>query len=262
MGIHNSSRTRVTPVFDSLFERDPTGRSWLLPLMRLGSRAASVRLPTDAMLLPDHQRTWGPNERRLNAPTPLLRWLVQNASPPTSDALWGGKRARSYREKLVGRDPDTVRIALEKLELSVPRRAWYVLEGQSQPDAYLETTEFILVVEGKRTEREATSTTTWMPKRSQMLRHMDAASWATSGAKHVYGMMVVEGEGGRDAVMPSEYWIGESDAQVLEATLDCSLPHRAQPERHAMANGFLGVTTWQGVCAAFSLPCPPTNDAA
>src|SRR5437016_12679330 len=260
MGVHNSSRTRVTPVFDSLFERDPTGRSWLLPLMRLGSRAASLRLPTDEVLLPDHQRTWGPNERRLNAPTPLLRWLVQNAFPPTSDALWGGKRARSYREKLVVRDPDTVRIALEKLELSVPRRARYVLEGQSQPDAYLETTEFVLVVEGKRTEREATSTTTWMPKRSQMLRHMDAASWATSGAKHVYGMIVVEGGGGLDALTPSDYWKAECDAQVIQPTLDCSVPHRSQPERHAKADAFLGVATWQRVCAAFALLWPPTND--
>ena len=155
-----------------------------------------------------------------------------------------------------------MRIALQKLDLPVPRRAWYVLEGQSQPDAYFETTEFVLVVEGKRTEREATSTTTWMPKRSQMLRHMDAASWATFGGKRVYGMMVVEGEGGLDAVTPSAYWNAEANAQVLEPTLHCSLPHRTQSERRAMADGFLGVTTWQRVCAAFSLAWPPTKDAA
>jgi hypothetical protein len=42
MGEHNSSVTRVWPVFEYLLTRDPTGSTWLLPLMKLGSEAHRV----------------------------------------------------------------------------------------------------------------------------------------------------------------------------------------------------------------------------
>jgi hypothetical protein len=42
MGEYNSSVTRVWPVFDWLFQDDPTGAKWLPPLLKLGSRADKV----------------------------------------------------------------------------------------------------------------------------------------------------------------------------------------------------------------------------
>jgi len=47
MGTYDSSRTRVAPVFDALMDRDPTGQTWLLPLLELGSRSVG-RLTTEA----------------------------------------------------------------------------------------------------------------------------------------------------------------------------------------------------------------------
>lgn len=257
MGTYNSSRTRVVPVFDALMDRDASGRTWLLPLLHLGSHSAGrLEGVTTAALFPAHPRWWGKNERRLDPPRPLLRWLVANACAPASAALWGGPATRTKRERLVARDPETINEALRLLETPATFRAWYVLEGRSQPDACLETDTLLVVIEGKRTERKATAVTTWMRARSQMLRHMDAA-WEISGGKRVLGLMIVEGQGGADATTPNDHWLTQANDQVLERTLADSLPHRGAVERDQIAKGFLGVTTWQKVCADFGLSWPP-----
>ena len=45
--------------------------------------------------------------------------------------------------------------------------------------------------------------------------------------------------------------------QVSPVLLEKSLPHRTDGERADIAQGFLGVTTWQRVCREFGLPWPP-----
>jgi hypothetical protein len=257
MGIYDSSLTRVVPVFDAMMDRDPSGETWLLPLLQFGSRSAG-RLDglVTGGLLPGHPRWWGKNERRLEPPRSLLRWLVANACAPKSDASWGRPPTRAKRELLVARDAATIDEALRLLETAPTFAKWYVLEGRSQPDACLETDTMLLVIEGKRTERRATAVTTWMPRRSQMLRHMDAA-WEVRGRKRVLGLMLVEGRGGADAITPDSHWSNEANAQALETTLADSLPHRSPLERHQIAEGFLGVATWQRLCSEFALGWPP-----
>lgn len=257
MGKQDSSRTRVEPVFNALIDRDASGRTWLASLLGLGSRSGgridAMRVGT---LMRNHPRWWGKSERRLAAPRALLRWLVCNCSRPTSATLWGGAATRVRREGLVIREPAMIAKALRLLEEAPAARGWYVLEGPSQPDACLETDSLLIVIEGKRTERKATTTTTWMPFRSQMLRHMDAA-WGVRNGKRVLGLMIVEGPGGADAKAPSDHWLKEGENQIQGPTLGASLPHRTQAEREEIADGFLGVTTWQRVCAEFGLPWPP-----
>jgi hypothetical protein len=163
------------------------------------------------------------------------------------------------RRKLVAKDAATIAEALALLEQPLRPRTWYVLEGRSQPDAFLEAESVIIVIEGKRTERKATEVTTWMPRRSQMLRHMDAA-WEIRGAKRILGLMIVEGDG-PNAVQPSNYWLSEANRQIDVESLSESLPHRPAGVRQQLADGFLGVTTWQAVCQVFSIQWPPFQDA-
>ena len=214
MGKFNSSLTRVVPVFNALMNGDSTGKSWLPVLLKLGSRSSGrVEGLVPGPLIPGHPRWWGREERRFDPPEGLLRWLVENLPTPESQHLWGVGETKEKRERLAARDPRTIGEALQLLEQGYKPRKWYVLEGQSQPDACLETERLILVIEGKRTERESTTTTTWMKRRSRILRHMDAAR-ELPGNKKTLGLMIVEGPGGADAVTPSEYWQGEADAQV------------------------------------------------
>ena len=260
MGSRDSSRTRVAPVFEELVRRDPTGATWLPKLLRLGSRAEDVRIPSDlGTLRTTHPHWWGNNERSLKPPVALLEWLVLNITAGAVAASGDIGMVLDKRRALAAGDPATVAEALAAIRQGVSGRRWHNLEGESRPDAYLETERIVLVVEGKRTERSCTSKTKWMPVRSQLIRHMDAAT-DISGDRTVLGLLIVEGEAGGSALEPSPYWLNQSAAQYTDHMLRASLPHRSAADRTRIADGVLGVTTWQGVCRTFALPWPPVPD--
>jgi hypothetical protein len=258
MGANNSSETRVVPVFDRLFHDDPTGATWLPGLLRLGSRASADTAPTDlACLVHGHVRTWGKNELSLPAPLALLEHLVKTINHRRVIASGDRGAVLAKRLALAQRDPVGLLEALNALGEGRRGRNWYVLEGNSRPDATLISSSVVLVIEGKCTERGCTSKTKWMGIRSQLVRHMDAASERFSG-KRVLGLLIVEGDGGGEALDPSSYWEAESQAQYTLHMLQESLPHRTQHQRDAIANGILGVTTWQAICAQNHIPWPPS----
>ena len=123
-------------------------------------------------------------------------------------------------------------------------RAWYVFEGPSYPDAYLATTDALIVIEGKRTERGPTNSTTWMPIRSQMLRHLDAA-FDLAGPRALFGFFMVEGPD--DGSLP-ETWRDAAQETLDPDLVAKSLPHRSKADRRIITEAFLGVTTWQRAC--------------
>ena len=244
MGAKDSSRTRVAPFFTRLLMRDPSGVSWLPKLLKLpepstGSvdvRGATVPLRTCA---------WWPAERQLPAPAKLLEWLVDNL--PDDVALEGDERQR-----LRAGDGGTRKTALERLRARASddiTRAWYVFEGPTSVDAYLETEDLVVLVEGKRTESGPTTHTTYMPVRHQMLRNIDAA-WDGRGDRDVAAFFIVEGAAG-GAVSPE--WQQHAETTISRGALEESLPHRSADERSAIAASFLGVTTWQIVCREFGI---------
>ena len=260
MGKYNSSTTRVVPVFDQLMDRDSTGRSWLSYLLQSGSRATSAALPAEpGLLAPDHPRWWGRNERRLAPPKSLLRWLVGNVTEEQVLAARDNDTVRARRLRMARRDPATVAEALAGIDTGVWKRQWYTLEGESAPDAFLETDRVVLVVEGKRTEWSCTTKTKWMTMRSQLLRHMDAAQ-EIAGDRRVLGLLIVEGPESNPLRL-GEFWRGQVDAQVGTDLLERSLPHRSVRERQTIAQGVLGATTWQRVCADQGIAWPPDHGA-
>ncbi len=249
MGRRDSSKTRVNPIFNHLLATDCSGSQWLDALFALGSREAVTALvPRGQRLVADHGRRWGEKEVALPAPRALLEFLVQNIDDDLVSASSSEGVSLEKRQALARKDTVTVEEALNKLRSGPRGREWYVLEGPSKPDALLETAHAILCIEGKRTEASCTTHTTWMRKRSQLVRHMDAALEAFPD-KQVYGLLVVEGDGGANALAPSEYWSAQCEAQYEQSMLNASLPHRSPAERVRIADGILGVTTWQAVCA-------------
>jgi hypothetical protein len=260
MGHYNSSVTRVAPVFDALLSADATGALWLDGLIALGSRGREVKPPAVGQrLISGHGPRWGTDESSLSAPLSLLEHLVRTITTDQVEASGDTGDILRQRASLALRDPSVVSAALEALRAGNRGRDWFVLEGHSRPDALLETADTVIVLEGKRTERSCTSKTKWMGNRSQLIRHMDAAMEAYS-SKRILGLLIVEGDGGRDAVMPTAHWLGESAMQTEHAMLDASLPHRSSTERSGIASNVLGVTTWQAVCAANRIPWPPYRD--
>jgi hypothetical protein len=247
MGKHDSSRTRVAPVFNWLQCWDPTGKAWLLPLLRLAAGDSPVPLPPETSRL--REAKGGPREAKLPAPRDLLVWLVQNCEEPELPAAWGSaKQTQEYRRKLVSRDPATVSNALASLQRGNVGKAAHVLEGVTRPDALLGTDELLVVVEGKRTESVPTTCTSWMSIRHQMLRHLDGA-WEQRGRRRLLGLIILD-----EARAQDQRW-RDYPAEIRSTpVLEASLPHRSPEERRVIAEGFLGVTTWQRICSEFRIP--------
>jgi hypothetical protein len=260
MGKNNSSETRVAPVVRRLFERDPSGATWLDTLLTLGSRAEVVAsVPRENRLIPNHRPLWGEEEAILPAPLSLLEYLVSHVEADRVDASQSSGNALAKRRALADKDPGTINEALAAIRSGRRGRHWFILEGESRPDALLETDRFVLCVEGKRTEEKCTTDTTWMPMRSQLLRHMDAAM-DKFPAKQIYGLLVIEGDDS-DPMHPSAHWRQQCEQQYDCDVVERSLPHRTAAERAKIADGILGVTTWQAVCDRVGIEWPLHVDA-
>ena len=258
MGSLDSTETRVTPVFDRLLHCDPTGSVWLDRLIRLGSRASEIDLPSSAgELKPCHPPTWGENERSLSPPLGLLEWLVRHVKEKDVKANTS-EETRQKRLALAHGDPDVLQEALTRLRAGERGKAWFVLEGPSRPDAFLETDSLVVVLEGKRTEQSTTRKTTFMKKRDQLIRHMDAA-WEVADGRRVLGLLLVEGENPNPMLVPKR-WSTTSDEQIHPACLVHNLPHRTAEERDVIAGDVLGAATWQRICEEFSIEWPPVED--
>lgn len=174
----------------------------------------------------------------------------EQLKPPKS-ADKQGPTTRMKRKALLDVDPtvQTEALALLAKGKDIPAQAWYVLEGRSRPDVYIETADAIIVIEGKRTEPTATTKTNWLRGRDQMLRHIDCA-FEVRGTRRVYGFLIVEGKD--DGRVPKK-WREVCADTVSTKTLDTSLPHRSPDERRAIADAFLGATTWHQVCDTLGL---------
>ena len=259
MGKYNSTKTRVVPVFDHLLNLDCTGALWLERLIRLSTRSDAATMPQDiGVLIQDRLPSWGKNEGSLKPPLGLLEWLVRNISKEQVAKSGDKCETLKKRKALADRDPDILREGLDQLRAGKRGRMWFVLEGESHPDAFLETDILILVVEGKRTEGSTTTKTKWMGKRSQLIRHMDAA-WEVANGRAVLGLLLVEGEAGGLRSVPKK-WSRSIKRDLRPDMLVQTLPHRSDQERLDIAAGVLGVAIWQRICAEFSIDWPPVQD--
>jgi hypothetical protein len=272
-GDRNSTHTRVTPFFNELHKRDPTGLSWLLELMHISGRFDSgptLAIPQPGAILEGQWTGYaGPGskkEKSLPAPQSLLLWLVQHPEaltdhPPPDLGIKKGetpekevtqKENRDKRRAILqGRYQEAVDALLQS---GTQAKKWFILEGPTYPDVYIRTESLVLVIEGKRTEGGTTKASQWQKVRHQLLRHMDCAWEATT--LPVFGMFIVEGapDGDPKSIGVPAKWIAEAKAEVSPQALDGSFPHRSPQRRSQLAKGFLGVTTWQTVCHQLGVP--------
>jgi len=240
-GQYDSSKTRVVPVFDQLAVRHD---DWIRTLLSLATYGSGVAVPPD-LDLTFVAGNWGVNERGLAPPVALLSWLIRNLTPPV-----GATTLNDERTRLLARDPKTIAEALQSLKSTNANRGWWVFEGPTYPDALIETPSALVVIEGKRTESGPTTATTWMPHRHQMWRHMDAA-WEIRGGRAVFGLFLVSAKPGTSVVPVS--WQQAARETLGPIAIAGSFPHRGPEEQQRLAQGFLGVVTWQEVCGRFGI---------
>lgn len=231
----DSSKTRAGPLLD-LAANHAGWVQALVDIAKEGRRSSGRRLA-------DPKREdcyWWPRERALHPPYALLEWLIRNVEAPSSER-WGPGAAAARRRLLAARDHLTIEAALHELRRRSTGRGWHILEGASYPDGFVEGEDYVLVVEGKRTESGATARTTWLRDRHQLWRHMDAA-WEIRHGREVVGLLIVEGTA--DGSVPPK-WRDYSREVVTDSVVTSSLPHRGAAERRQIVSGYAGVLTWQ-----------------
>lgn len=262
-GRHNSSITRVRPFFMELIGRDPTGESWLGPLLRAAPHAGrlppgladapGVLLPEVVARRPYEDRVLGATvelegcfEHAVPPPEHFLRWMIENAERLRWPQGGSGAR-RTYgentterREALLAGDAaarDEALAALAERGARGSGRRWWAFEGFTSVDCLLATDRLVLFIEGKRTETLSASND-WFPGRNQLVRNLEAAGELAGGrAAHV---LLVTEDDGHPGLRPEH--------------MQESLPHLDAAGRDALLRRYLGQTTWARLGEALDVP--------
>lgn len=235
MGQWDSSKTRVQPVFRQLFDWDPTGEKWLLPLLQLGSRSRDVQIPKLGHLVGDPHF-----EHPLLSPSDYLTHLINTPSRVNwkSLATIEGEETRQKREQLRSGNRTVQDEALSRIKKSREsgRGKWHVLEGTTSADSFLRTSYAEVFFEGKRTEPLKHSTT-WDGSRHQVFRNLDSLRAACQTDCFLLMLVVEEGlPAHRDAHLYDRFEIARQ-----------SWPQLDQCTAERLYASYLGFTTWQSI---------------
>jgi hypothetical protein len=253
-GLHDSSLTRVRPFFGALIVRDPTGKSWLGGL--LGSTPHGEAVLGAALRAPGKLES-GLTTRAMNgrlgcfefgvAPSKqLLRWYVEHPDKLVwpKGKTYSTETVRMREALLCGKDPGRAEAQSQALELLQTRtgetRGWWRFEGTSMVDCVLMTPQLVVTIEGKRTE-PLSAATDWYPKRSQLVRNLEAAKQLANGRP--WATMIL-----------SEDPLPEGTDSGLSTLLPTSAPHLDNAGREQLRRHYLGNLTWQQACDATGLP--------
>jgi hypothetical protein len=257
----NESLTALERFLEPLFDRDPSGRSWLPALLdaaphgrttlgelvdepggleiALAVRGVSGRRATFDYIVPpprgllawfiDHPDAleW-PSGAELSPETAILRRALINDDPP-------GSRARAQDR------------ARERLATAAPLLPdWWRFEEVTRPGAVLATGRLVLLLEGSgpgaRCERPS-----WYPPRSRLLRVGEAAKQLAHGRR--WATLVLGGE-------PLEEPPDDPGRGALKRMVDRGAPHLSAAERDELHSSYLGTLSLGQAAAAVGIPAP------
>lgn len=120
-------------------------------------------------------------------------------------------------------------------------KAWYIFEGFTSPDIFIEGEDYIIICEGKWTESHITVETTNLISgdheyRNQMVRHIQGA--LNYSGKKVYAFYIVDKECG---------YLGELTKEAFEEQLSKETIKLSDTEKEKILSAFYGYTTWQDI---------------
>ena len=266
-GQYDSSLTRVQPFFGALIASDPFGTSWLSKLLAATPKGAAVLgdlLDDPGTLLSpitslNDKGGLGCFEYPVPPPRDLLAWFVEHPG----ELVWPKRQGfsaetRRLRRALIDDDPAGSRQEMQEhartLVATWPRgtREWWRSEGTTMLDCALITDRLVVTIEGKRTE-PLSPATDWYPKRSQLVRNLEAAKQLAHGRRWA-------------SLLISETPVIEGTDSHLDAGLPHSAPHLHAADRAQLHAAYLGNLSgnWPAMQLASTLarcPGPPTKRA-
>ena len=247
-------RTSLHPLVESLFARDPGGRSWLPSLLDacergraslgelvddpgwlevpLAVRAETGMLacfsypaaPTRQLLgwYIDHpEALTRPAEAAASAETKLLRRALVDDAPP-------GSRVRAQNR------------AHDLLRSSTPRLpTWWRFEEPGRLDCLLATERLVMSVTAPDERGGLHPATPWFPQRSELVRDLESARRLADGRAFA-GILICDGG------PPAEL----ADEAAVAATVAAGTPHLDETGRDDVRNGYLGCLSRAQVRAA------------
>ena len=133
-------------------------------------------------------------------------------------------------------------VALENVydSLSPSDRHWFLFEGFTHPDIFIEGEDYVIVCEGKWTEPNVTTKTTHLSadgeSRNQMVRHIQGA--LNYSDKKVYGFYIVD---------ESCNYKNELTEDCFKKQLERETVRIPDSEKEKILDSFYGYTTWQEI---------------
>ena len=251
----NHDQTTLEQFFTTLFTRDAAGGSWLAPLLaatphgtpRLGEYVQAPGWLQTQLAVRAASGRLGCFEHPAVAPRTLLRWFIDHPERlvwPADADQGASAETRLLRRALINDDPPGAQArAQERARELLPRSsgltpAWWRFEDMSTLDCVLITERMVVTVQATRTEEPATP---WYPRRSQLVRNLEAARHLADGKR--FASLVLSDRPLRDA----------SD-EHLERTLPEAAPHLDELERRELHDAYLGNLTWEDAGDAVGIP--------
>lgn len=244
MGKFNGSSTRVKPLGDAIINNHALV-NLLLSLVTKDKCFDFGEFDEEKVFYKDRkgEKALEPSPSHLSAiidrilEDEKLRSYVRKRDKSTGDN-------KIKRDKLFNLDSETIKEAKSCF------KKWNKFETDSFPDLFIENDKNIIVIEGKRTERDITSSTLYLPNRSQMARHIENTLYylhKKNEKKRVIGFYIIEDECNNKEHYTRKYFRYNLDLETIQKCDDL---------KRAIANSFYGYTTWQEISKRLNIVYP------
>ena len=243
---------RVHALFEALLARDGAGGSWLAALLqaapygpqRLGELAASPGWLEAPLAVRTETGRRGAFEYPAAPTRRLLRWYVNHGDeltrPPADEASPETLRLRrALLDDVPGIRARARDRAYDLLNSTITANpAWWRFEEARTADCVLATDRLVVVVQGREDGAPAEPATPWFPRRSALVRDLEAARRLADGGK-AYGVIVLSGTPTPDA-----------DPEAVAAAVAAGAPHLDSAEQAELVGAWLGELSWERAAQA------------
>lgn len=236
----DSTKTRVAPAFDVIANPKDNHIQLFIDFVneRTGRNLFEARNP----------HVWydssdGTNhERKGKSPVAFLETLVGDGTNINWDAMHRIKNpiVKAAREDLKDAIEHECVKRITEGNRNLGEDSPFIFEGKSSPDVCIETDDYFLLIEGKRTEPTLTQHTLWVKDRDQLIRHIDAFL-DNDEEKPVYGMYIIEAD-------MAEKYKPQLDRLWDFRNYKIWMPHRSYEQ---VKDCYLGHVTWEALKAYF-----------
>ncbi len=232
MGKYNSSERRIKPLMNAI-EDNPQNFEKFLSVIGL----SGLGTPKEYCYA-DNQS--GKKEKALKPTKNHLLGLIEYLFDKKADNYHvSGKN----RVDLLNGEEEAKKSAISEIEKNyeeLPGKAWYIFEGHTYPDLYIEGDDYIIVCEGKWTESHITTETTYLKAdngeyRNQMVRHIQGALNQNKNKK-IYAFYIVDENCG---------YLDQLTKEAFEKQVDKETISLGYNEKNDVISSYCGYTTWQ-----------------